>query len=415
MGRGVQKQIYQLTFRGWFVIHAMPDAGSCRDTGLRGWRQKDILNRQRASVGHAPSGKTGWGGKISQVKGIMSENDKTVRIGLVGCGFMGVTHAKAYAKIPGARIAAICDAVRLPEDGVLSSGGNVGDGEAVRLDMTQVRAYRDLSDLLADPAIDLVDLCVPTSLHPQMAKAALAAGKHVLCEKPMARTSALAREMVEAAKGARGFLMPAMCMRFWPEWAWLKQAIATGAYGRVFAARFRRVAEPPGWSKQQFLDGQKSGGALLDLHIHDVDFIQYCFGRPKSVYSTGYTKISGAIDHVVSQFEVESGAIVHAEGGWAMAPGFGFSMSYTVNFERATADYDLARGAEALKLAVEGQPAQVVKCGGGDGYVGEMTHLVQAIQRGEPPSVVTALDGQTAVEICEAEEKSIASHQSVRL
>lgn len=344
-----------------------------------------------------------------------TDSTRTVNVGVVGLGFMGATHLKAYRKIPGARIAAICDSVRLPVDGVIASDGNVGDGEAVRLDMSSVRAYKTLEELLADPDVELIDLCVPTTLHPQMTIAALEAGKHVIVEKPMARSSALARDMVQAAEAAKTFFMPAMCMRFWPGWTWLKQAVEKGTHGKALGARFRRMAQPPGWSQQQFLDGKKSGGALLDLHIHDVDFIQYCFGRPLAVYAMGYTKLSGAIDHVVAQFELPSGTMAYAEGSWAMAPGFGFSMTYTVNFERATADFDLARGAEALKVFVEGQPPLVVKCDATDGYIGELSHMIESIQTGQPPSVVSAADGLSSVELCEAEEKSIATKQIVRL
>src|SRR5262249_6729149 len=204
--------------------------------------------------------------------------------------------------------------------------------------------------------------------------------KHVLCEKPLARSVKAAREIAEDAAKASGFFMPAMCLRFWPEWAWLKQAIAGQTYGQVLSARFRRVAEPPGWGQKNFFHGAESGGALFDLHIHDTDFVQYCFGRPSAVYSTGYSKFSGAIDHVVTQYQVASGAVVHAEGGWAMAGGFGFSMSYTVNFENATADYDVARGPEALRLCEVGQPARIVRPEGPDGYVGELRHLLEAIE-----------------------------------
>jgi predicted dehydrogenase len=286
--------------------------------------------------------------------------------------------------------------VRLPEDGVLGVVGNVGDSEAVRLDMRVVKAYKDFNELLKNSEVELIDLCVPTSLHPQLAIAALQAGKHVICEKPMARTSALARDMVAAAKSAKGYFMPAM------------------TYGKVYSARFRRMAEPPGWSKAQFMNGQQSGGALLDLHVHDVDIVQFCFGRPKSVFATGYTKLSGAIDHVVAQYEVDSGAIVHAEGSWAMAPGFGFSMAYTVNFENATADFDIARGADALKLMADGK-TEIIKGDGSDGYQGELGHIIECIQNGRPPSVVTGQDGLSSVEICEAEERSIATRQAVML
>ncbi|HEU0040504.1 MAG TPA: Gfo/Idh/MocA family oxidoreductase, partial [Verrucomicrobiae bacterium] len=190
--------------------------------------------------------------------------------------------------------------------------------------------------MLADPAVELVDLCVPTPLHAPQAIAGLQAGKHVLCEKPLARTSALARDIVNAAKSAKGFFMPAMCMRFWPGWAWLKELAEKNTYGRILAARFRRVSAPPGWSRDSYFKGADSGGALLDLHIHDTDFVEFIFGRPSSVFSTGISRFSGAIDHVVTQYKVAGGATVYAEGSWLLTQGFG--MSYTVMFERATLD-----------------------------------------------------------------------------
>ncbi|MCS7017469.1 MAG: Gfo/Idh/MocA family oxidoreductase, partial [Gemmatales bacterium] len=140
-----------------------------------------------------------------------------INVGVIGLGFMGVTHIKSYLQLPNARIAAICDAVRLPLDGNLSSiSGNLATTEPIQLDMRVVKAYRNYEELLANPEIDLVDICVPTPAHPAVAIAALQAGKHVLCEKPLARTSQLARQVVAAAARARGFFMPAMCLRFWP-------------------------------------------------------------------------------------------------------------------------------------------------------------------------------------------------------
>lgn len=104
-----------------------------------------------------------------------------------------------------------------------------------------------------------------------------------------------------------------------------------------------------------------------------------------------------------------------AEGSWAMARGFGFGMTYTVNFEKATADYDLARGADALKLFEEGQSGRTIPLTGPDGYVLELQHLIDSIRTGAPPAVVTPRDGLSAVEICEAEEKSVNLRQIVSL
>lgn len=340
-------------------------------------------------------------------------HSKPVNVAVVGLGFMGVTHIKSYQQLPGARIVAVCDAVRLPVDGILSGvSGNTHGADAINLGK-DVRTYQKLEDLLADPAVELVDLCVPTPLHAPQALAALQSGKHVLCEKPLARTSAIARDIVSGAKAAKGFFMPAMCMRFWPGWAWLKQLKEQGVYGKILAARFRRVSAPPGWSRDSYFKGGDSGGALLDLHIHDTDFVQFLFGRPTAVYSTGQSRFSGAIDHVVTQYHVPGGATVYAEGSWLLTSGF--NMSYTVIFEQATVDFDSARGADALHLLEEGKPVQVMKSEGVDGYVEELRHLIHSIQSGQAPSIVTAADGLSAVEICEAEEKSIQTGRVVEL
>jgi predicted dehydrogenase len=340
---------------------------------------------------------------------------RTVNVAVVGLGFMGVTHVKAYQQIESARLVAVCDAVRLPVDGVLAGvTGNISGSDAIKLGQG-VKAYRALDELLANSEVDLVDLCVPTPLHVPQAVAALKAGRHVLCEKPMARTAALAGEILRAAEGAKGFFMPAMCLRFWPEWVWLKRAIEQNTYGKTLAARFRRVSEPPGWSRDTYFKGEQSGGALLDLHIHDTDFVQFLFGRPLSVFSSGFTRFSGAIDHVVTQYKTASGAIACAEGSWIMNQGHGFNMAYTVNFEKATADYDLSRGPEALRLCQDGKGAQTIKCEGPDGYAGELRYMIESIQNGKPPTVVTVRDGLSAVQICEAEEKSIQTGQVVAL
>ncbi len=338
---------------------------------------------------------------------------RPVSVAVVGLGFMGLTHLKSYQQLPGARIVAVCDAARLPVNGILPgfTGNNTGS-DAIDLGAS-VRTYQKLEDLLADGEVEIVDLCVPTRLHVPQTIAALQAGKHVLCEKPLARTSVHAREIVHAAQSAKGFFMPAMCMRFWPGWAWLKELATQNTYGKILTARFRRVSAPPGWGRDSYFKGSDSGGALLDLHIHDTDFVQFLFGRPTSVYSTGQSRFSGAIDHVVTQYKVTGDATVYAEGSWLLSSGF--SMAFTVMFERATIDFESARGTDALQLLEEGKPARTVTPEGVDGYVEELRHFVTAIQTGQPPTVVTAADALSAVEICEAEEQSIHTGRSVEL
>lgn len=331
-----------------------------------------------------------------------------VRIGLVGLGFMAATHLKAYREVPGAQIVALCNPSGNRLDGDFSNvSGNVGDGEPIKLDPNSFKAFKSYKEMIADPDIDAIDICSPTFIHRELAALSLDAGKHVICEKPLARSVRDAVWITEAAEKSDAILMPAMCLRFWPEWRWLKNAIDEGRYGKALSAFFRRVAEPPGWGQKNFLDGHRSGGALFDLHIHDTDFVSYCFGRPRALQATGYSRVSEAVDHVVTQYHVANDTMVFAEGSWAMTPGFGFNMSYLVNFENATIDYDLSRGDECLRVCEAGQEPKHLKLDEPDGYVGELTHFVECIEQGKQPTVVTAQDGLQSVEICEAEEISV--------
>lgn len=340
-------------------------------------------------------------------------SERKVNVAVVGLGFMGVVHLRAYQLNPAARIVAVCDAVRLPVNGILAGvAGNVKKMDDINLGPA-VKVYTKLEEMLKDPEVQLVDLCTPTPLHPEQAIASLRAGKHVFCEKPLARTSAAAREIVEVEKASPGFLMPAMCMRFWPGWSWLKQVVDERPYGKVVAARFRRMSEMPTWSKQGTYTGAGNiGGALFDLHIHDVDFVQFLFGRPASVFASGVVSGGNSVDHVVAQYHYPGGPIVHAEGSWLMTKGF--TMSYTVICERATLDYDLARGADALQVTEAGKEPRVVHHEG-DGYAQEIQYVLDCALQDRTPAVVTAADGLQALEICEAEEKSVLSGHVVKL
>lgn len=333
-----------------------------------------------------------------------------IRIGLIGLGFMGKTHYGIYEKNPEAQVVAVADADPKRAAGDLSGGwGNVETGSTTdHLPMDRIKGTTDWRELIAMNDVDVIDVCLPTPTHAEVVPAALATGKHVVCEKPLARSSADARVIADAAARAKGLFMPAMCMRFWPEWEWLKRAVAEEHYGRVLAATFRRVGSyPAGW----FMNGALSGGALLDLHVHDTDFIYHLFGKPLGVFSRGYTGQSGEVDHVVTQYLYEGshrGApMVSAEGSWTMTPGFGFSMRYTVVFERATADYDMARK-YTLVLSANGKSEPVAHATH-DGWTGELGYFLECVKTNQRPQRVTADDGVMGLQIVEAERRSIDS------
>jgi predicted dehydrogenase len=170
----------------------------------------------------------------------------------------------------------------------------------------------------------------------------------------------------------------------------------------------------PSWSSQgTYASGADTGGALFDLHIHDADFINHLFGRPAAVFSTGVLGAGGSINHVTTQYVYSGGPAVHAEGGWLRAKGF--NMAYTLLCERATIDFDLERGADALQVTASGGTPEVMKLEAGDGYAMELQYILECVSQRRAPKVVTALDGMTALEICEAEEQSVRSGQLVNL
>lgn len=339
---------------------------------------------------------------------------RKVNVAVVGLGFMGRTHLRVYLENPQAQVVAVCGLNRVPVNGVLAGiEGNVKKTDDIVL-RPGVKVFRSFERLLAEPDIDLVDLCTPTALHPAQAIAALKAGKHVLCEKPLALTSRAAVEVLKSAESAPGFLMPAMCMRFWPGWSWLKRIVAEKIYGEILAARFCRFSEMPAWTQANtFSDASASGGALFDFHIHDTDFIHYLFGRPAGVFSTGVIDKASRIDHVTTQYHYPHGPAVHAEASWLRAQGF--NMAYTLHCEKATVDFDMARGVAALTVLERGHSPQTIQLELSDGYTEEIRYFVDCIGKNSPPETVTVRDALTALEICEAEEKSIRNNCYIKI
>jgi predicted dehydrogenase len=341
--------------------------------------------------------------------GTKKKSARKINIAVAGLGFMGVTHLRAYQQIKNARIVAVCDSTRLPVNGFLRGvNGNIQNSADIQFG-AKVKVYLAFDELLADADVELVDLCTPTKFHPAQAIAALQAGKHVLCEKPLAQNAADAQKIFSVAAASEKFLMPAMCMRFWPGWSWLKKVVREKNYGEVRAANFRRVTAKPAWGRA----GTHFGGALLDLHIHDTDFINFLFGRPAAVFSSGVTDQNGNVDHVVTQYFYQAGPAVHAEGSWLLPDGF--NMSFALHCARATIDFDWARAGEALRLHEVGKKTRTIKLKKTDGYHEEIRYFVDCVSHGERPTIVTPQDGVTALEICAAEEKSVRTGALVRL
>jgi predicted dehydrogenase len=336
-----------------------------------------------------------------------------IGVGIVGLGFMGRTHLAAFNSADAAgfgnRLVAVCDSDSARRAGLVGAGGNIDTGAASErmFDPAKVRGYAEPAQLFADPSVELVSICTHTTSHVDLALAALAAGKHVLLEKPVALDSASAQRLADAAAKSKGLCMPAMCIRFWPAWERALRAVRSGEFGAARSAVFRRLGNRPGWNGF-YSDYEQSGGALFDLHVHDVDFVRACFGDPASVASTG------SLDHVTTLYHYPSGpSHVVAEGGWDHGDGWAFKMSFTIIFEHATLDYEFARSPE-LVLVKDGQ-RHALDVGTLNGYDGEVRHLLAAIAASSRQLGATMADAVAHTRLIEAERRSLGSRATVAL
>ena len=213
---------------------------------------------------------------------------KQVKVGLIGLGFMGSTHFRIYEAMPNAKIVALADVDAKKRAGDISSViGNIGNSDnSVPLCMDGINTYENAFDLINDPEVELVDICCPTPDHAKYILAALAAGKHVFAEKPLCRNREQEKEIGAAIANAKSFINFGMCVRAWPEYRYAWELFKSGKCGKMLTATFRRLSpsiDGNHW-ENWFMDKERSGGALLDMHLHDTDAICYFFGRSIRCY-----------------------------------------------------------------------------------------------------------------------------------
>ncbi len=329
---------------------------------------------------------------------------RSVGVGVLGLGFMGRTHLAAYAALQraggGGRVVAVCDSEPGRRSGWDESLHSPG-GEDSPPNAGDIRFHSSPSALLADREVELVSVCTPTDTHVELGIAALRAGKHVLMEKPVALQPAEIQRLAQAAESSDRFCMPAFCMRFWPGWWWLKQQIGSGTFGRVRSAVFQRVGAMPAWSSF-YSDRARSGGALIDLHIHDADFIRWCLGEPDQVCTIG------RLDHSTTFYRCADASMhVSAESAWVDVVGFPFRMRYVVAFERAVAEFDSRRD-PPLELTRDGK-VSAIPFEASSGYDREIRHIVDVILGRAAGPRATLADAQRVAEMLEVEAASLAA------
>ncbi len=337
-----------------------------------------------------------------------------LKVGIVGLGFMGKMHYRCYNAMDNVQITAVCDADAEQLKNTSGVSGNISGAEQ-ELDFSDKQLFSDLTSMLAEADLDAVSITSPTFLHVSQTIEALNSGKNVLCEKPMALNSSDCFKMVKTAERSGKCLQIGHCIRFWPEYVQAKQIIDSEQYGKVLAASFQRLGITPTWSWDNcFLDGNRSGGAMLDLHIHDTDFVQHVFGIPNEVFSRGVIGPSGDYDHTVTQYLYDDQKVITAEGGWIMAPEFGFEMSFKIMLEDATLLYSSAQQPTFKICPKEGEMI-IPEIEDGDGYSFEIQHFVDFISGKSVQSVISPEQSADAVKIIEAEKDSVRQRTKIQL
>lgn len=339
-----------------------------------------------------------------------------VRIGLVGVGFMGMIHYLAARSVKGGKVTAICsrDPKKLAGDwrGIRGNFGPPG----AKIDLGNIKRYANLDDLLADPDIDMVDVCNPTHLHPETALAALAAGKHVLVEKAIALEPRDADAMVKAAAKAKRLLMVAHVLPFFPEFAFAADAVRGGLHGRLLGAHFKRVISKPDWSAE-IGDAAKTGGPAVDLHIHDTHFIGLICGVPGKVFSSGVVR-KGTVEYLTTQYLYgERGPAVSCSSGAIAQKGRPFVHGYEIYLERATLVYESGT-APLTVLNADGKVKQPKLKGGTEatrGFTAEIQTAIDGITRAKEPDLLSGKLARDALVLCHKECQSVLSGKPVAI
>lgn len=317
------------------------------------------------------------------------------KVGILGAGGMGRTHARHYK--------------------------NVGDIDLVAFDVDAERLTAFCTETGATPTTssddlmsraDIVDICLPTHLHAELAVQSLNAGKATLCEKPMARTVAECARIAEAAAKSGSLFMPAQVVRYFPVFRKANEMVKNGAVGDASAIRTRRCGRHPQGADGWFTNYELSGGVLMDLAVHDFDWIRWTFGEAKTVYANGIDhQWPAGLDYALVTITLESGALAHTEASWA-DPG-GFRAAFEIAGSKGFIEHDNRWTPPLRTVNDKGTFNESPMAPADDPYFRQLSAFIEAVDTGNPPPV-TAVDGLRAVAIAEAAIESVKTGRATK-
>ncbi|MFP4589323.1 MAG: Gfo/Idh/MocA family protein [Candidatus Bipolaricaulota bacterium] len=327
----------------------------------------------------------------------------STNIGLLGGGFIGSIHAEAYQQIESAQLTALLEADPEVRNSFHKEFG--------------VPTYASWSEF-READLDALDICLPTYLHREFIEKSLEMGKPIICEKPLALSSSEAEEISTLVEEAGIPFMVGHVLRFWPEYVKMRELIQSGNLGQPETFFAQRLTQRPQWSKW-LSDPELSGGAAHDLHIHDLDYTNWLFGSPKSIFGRGVRGETGGLDHVFSLITYEE-VEAFVEGTFLVSSGYPFTMRARIGCREGTVEYEY-RGATDLQSRAKANSSLILyrkdhdptmlEVSRKDPYQIELEYFVDQLQKGEKLDRVTVGDGARAVLTAQKSIKSIQEKQ----
>ena len=311
-----------------------------------------------------------------------------LKVGLVGTGGISRAHIPAWIAMEETELVALCD-IR-PE---------------MMEEFPDQRHYTDFSEMLEKEDLDILDICLPTNLHVDYAVQAMEKGIHVICEKPIALKEEAVTRAYEAAERNNVKFMIAQVLRFWPEYEFLKSIVGSGRYGKVLSGYMQRLGVKPKWSWDNWMmDPERSGMVPFDLHIHDVDFLMYCFGNPRNVIR--HRSLRPEQDYIANVYEYGD-FFVTVEAAWYAAP-MPFGAGFRFQFEDALVIYEkgvctvyqnngtILDFSAAISSEVEAGSVNLIQS---DAYANEIRYFTDCVLADRFPDKVKAAELKNVIRI----------------
>lgn len=327
-----------------------------------------------------------------------------IKIAIIGYGGIARRHNSAYAKLAyeGApvKLVAVCD--KYADSFRKVTNINIGSDTAPLPD--DVHLYTDIDKLIAEEDFDAADVCLPSHLHADVSIRLLKAGKHVLCEKPMALDSASSSAMLDAMEKSGKCLLVGHCLRYDPAYIYLKECIADERFGKLTGLSMCRHSIYPNWGTDRWHDDkQKCGGCIIDTHIHDIDAACFLLGEPDSLSAVAFEKMP-LYQWVNTRMTFEDVTVV-ADGSWDISFTEVFRADYRARFERAAVSFDF----KTVNVFTDDGQVYSPDIPDEDRIVGEIRAFIGYVSGGDFASCrEAAVSAHRSLALCEAIERSAA-------